>query len=114
MTCFIACMAGEADVDCALACADSAFGSIVGRVIGCPICAICRGRCGTFLRQAVQLCQQRKLWESRDMPHQRSRSDSVSALLLQEAALDARVWSPLAKALRSNVKVIEVSRRSLP
>ncbi|WP_199038319.1 hypothetical protein [Glycomyces salinus] len=46
VTCFITCMAGEADVDCALSCFDCVFGGPLDKAIGCPICAICAGSAG--------------------------------------------------------------------
>lgn len=43
------------------------------------------------------------------MSDQRTGRDSVSALLLQESILDARIWSPLKEALQGGVTVLEAS-----
>lgn len=43
------------------------------------------------------------------MRRQPSRTDTVSALLLQESVVDARIWSPLKDSLQNDLKVIEAS-----
>ncbi|WP_460499323.1 hypothetical protein [Glycomyces tarimensis] len=46
VSCFIDCVGGGADYDCAMACGSCVLGSAIDRAINCPICLVCAGGLG--------------------------------------------------------------------